>query len=346
MALLLGASSRVFGVEIEQFPALSEFMQEMQTRQGFVERDLRQWFEAAEIKEEIIDAITRPREALPWHRYKTGFVNEKLAREGAAYWRAHARVLARASDTYKVAPEVILAIVGVETHFGRHLGRYRVLDALTTLVVHYPPRAPFFRRELEQLLLLAREMRRDPLSFKGSYAGAMGIGQFMPSSYRAYGVDFDGDDVADLSASVADALGSVANYFKQHGWRDGEPIYAALTNTLAYRVGTHTGGDGASPLPALRAEAGAEVIELAGEQGPIFRLAYPNFGTILRYNKSHHYAMAVAELSELIRAEYASDKLSPPKRSAVKRDRQKPLAHANRSNDEPRLGPPHVSPPR
>lgn len=336
---LVGVAPAAPAVEIEEFPALGEFIQEMQTRHGFAERDLRQWFAAAEIKEDIIAAITRPRESLPWHRYKTGFVNDKLAREGAAYWRQHGAILARAAKTYNVAPEVVLAIVGVETHYGRNLGRYRVLDALTTLSVHYPPRAAFFRRELEQFLLLAREQRRDPLSFKGSYAGAMGIGQFMPSSYRAYAVDFDGDDARDLSGSVADALGSVANYFKQHGWRGGEPIYAALTDTLARSVAT---GDGTSPLPALRDDAGGEVIELADVDGPLYRLVYPNFGTILRYNKSRHYAMAVAELSERIRDEYRATAERPPAapRAAPPRGRQKqPMP---RDTHEPRFGPPHV----
>ena len=326
LALLLGTSSVASAVEIEEFPALGEFIQEMQTRHGFAERDLREWFEAAEIKEDIIAAITRPREALPWHRYKTGFVNAKLAREGAAYWRAHAHIVTRAAETYKVAPEVILAVVGVETHYGRNLGRYRVLDALTTLAVHYPPRAPFFRRELEHLLLLARELQRDPLSFKGSYAGAMGIGQFIPSSYRAYAVDFDGDDTRDLSGSVADALGSVANYFKQHGWREGEPIYAALKDKPA-------------ELGATRTDVGTEVIELAGEHGPLFRRVYPNFAAILRYNKSRHYAMAVAELSELIRAEYVSGASAPTKQPAPKRGRP---ARGDSENEERRLGPPHV----
>lgn len=317
--ILLGAPLGAHALEVDEFPLLGEFIQDMRTRHGFAERDLRAWFAATEIKEEIIAAITRPRESLPWGQYKTGFVNPKLARAGAAYWRRHASTLTRAAHQYGVAPEIILAIVGVETQYGRNLGRYRVIDALTTLMVHYPPRAPFFRRELEEFLLLARDLKRDPLTFKGSYAGAMGIGQFMPSSYRAYAVDFDRDGTRDLINDPDDALGSVANYFKQHGWRDNEPIFAALSPALARSV--------APPeIPTALADVGTgaatEVIELANDDGPLFRLTYPNFATIMRYNRSRHYAMAVAELSELIRAEYAP-KASPPAKLE-------------------RLGPPHV----
>lgn len=312
--VLLVAPASARAVDVEEFPALGEFIQEMHTRHGFAERDLQAWFADAEIEEGIIAAITRPREALPWHRYKPSFVNAKLARMGAAYWRQHASTLARAERTYGVAPEIVLAIVGVETHFGRNLGRFRIIDALTTLTVHYPPRAPFFRRELAEFLLLARDLKRDPLSFKGSYAGAMGIGQFMPSSYRAYAVDFDDDGARDLLSNPTDALGSVANYLKQHGWRKDEPIYATLSPAQ-----TAAAADAPSAAPDTQGgDDATEVVELANEDGPLFRLTYPNFATIMRYNRSRHYAMAVAELSELIRAEYApkaapaAENLEPP----------------------------------
>lgn len=304
---LLSAPGSAHAVEIDDFPALGEFIQEMHNRHGFAERDLRAWFTAVEIKEEIIAAITRPREALPWHQYKTGFVNAKLARAGAAYWRRHAPTLTRAESIYGVAPEIVLAIVGVETQYGRNLGRFRVIDALTTLTLHYPQRAPFFRRQLEEFLLLARSLKRDPLSFKGSYAGAMGIGQFMPSSYRAYAIDFDDDGARDLITNPTDALGSVANYLKEHGWRNDEPIFAALTPALARSVEQV----GVATTLAGMSDDGTEVVELANNNGPLFRLTYPNFATILRYNRSRHYAMAVAELSELIRAEYAPMRTPP-----------------------------------
>lgn len=304
----LGASA----LDLDEHPEMFEFVSHMAINHQFKVKELRRWFEDAEIRPEIVEAMERPREALPWWQYKKTFVNADHARRGAAYWQKHADTLARAAKTYGVAPEMIVAIIGVETHFGRNSGRYPVLDALTTLAFSYPSRADYFRKELEEFLLLAREQQFNPARVKGSYAGAMGIGQFMPSSYRAYAVDFDDDAKRDLLSSTEDAIGSIAHYFQRHGWRPGEPVVGQLrfdTNLYASLEGQALDQLSVKQLhkygivadnPGVMEDA--RLIRLEEENGPLYLLGYHNFGVITRYNRSHHYAMAVYELSQMIRA--------------------------------------------
>ncbi|MEK7758516.1 MAG: lytic murein transglycosylase B, partial [Pseudomonadota bacterium] len=196
---------------------------EMASKHGFTHKELGDWLSQAEIRDDIIEAVYRPKEGLPWHEYRKLFVNDDRARRGLTFWKANAEAVSRAGNEYGVPPEIIVAILGVETFYGRQGGAYRVLDALVTLTLRYPERSDFFRNQLVEFLLLARELGMSPLSIKGSYAGAMGIPQFIPSSYRSYAVDFDGDHKRDLT-DIEDAVGSVANFLKQHGWKRGEPI--------------------------------------------------------------------------------------------------------------------------
>ena len=180
--------------------------------------------------------MSRPAErVVPWFEYRNIFMTEERIAAGVRFWTEHAATLEQVAERYGVAPEMIVAIVGIETYFGTRMGKYRVLDALATLAFAYPPRAAFFASELESFLLLTREEQVDPTAALGSYAGAMGAGQFIPSSYRAYAVDADADGKRDLWTDWDDVFGSVANYFAKHGWRTGEPVMRAGDAARALR---------------------------------------------------------------------------------------------------------------
>ena len=223
ITLLMGSAPAVMAIDLARYPRLQSLIDYMSEKHGFSREALKTLFEQVEIKQNILDSMNRPGEARPWSAYRQQFVTEPSARRGSRFWRRHQRALTRAQKKFGVDPAVIVAIIGVESRYGRAAGGNRTLDALTTLTLEYPRRAAFFRRELIQFLLLAREQRVNPLAIKGSYAGAIGAAQFMPSSYRNYAIDFDADGRADLMGSRADAIGSVANYLKKHGWKAGEP---------------------------------------------------------------------------------------------------------------------------
>ena len=208
----------------EKRPEVRGFIREMAKRHGFEESELTSLFARVERAEPVLAAIRKPPEPPVWADYRAIFLTEKRIEGGVAFWQAHGELLARAEREYGVSAAVIVAIIGIETFSGRNTGRWRVIDALTTLAFDHPPRARFFRGELESYLLLVRDNGHDVLSVRGSYAGAIGIPQFMPSSTRAYAVDFDGDGVIDLRASTVDAIGSVGNFLKQHGWKAGGAV--------------------------------------------------------------------------------------------------------------------------
>lgn len=288
--------------------ALTTFIDDMAARHGFAKPTLQQWFAKAKVKKSILRAMNNPGEALPWHEYYPRFINDKRINGGVAFMRRHAEVLQRAEQQYGVPPEIVTAIVGVETAYGSNTGGYRVLDALTTLAFHYPKRADFFRGELEEFLLMVKEEKLSPLKVKGSYAGAMGIGQFIPSSYRKYGIDFDGDGKRQL-AEVTDAIGSIAHYLHKHGWQRGAPVTlpaevpAKDTITLGIKTDStlgklqHTGVVFEVNLPATTP---AGVFALETESGTAYWLSLNNFYVITRYNRSSRYAMAVYQLAEAI----------------------------------------------
>jgi peptidoglycan lytic transglycosylase B len=261
---------------------------------------------------EILAAIaprSDPR-ARSWRDYRARFVTERRISEGLEFWRHNAAVLQRASAEYGVPEEIIVAIVGIETHYGRQMGRYRVIDALTTLAFDYPPRAEFFRGELEQFLLFARETDLDVFSVYGSYAGAIGMPQFMPGSYRRFAVDYDGDGRIDLRSSPDDAIGSVANFLAGHGWRRGERIQLpARVSGEAHRALAAAGLEPGVPLGELKrygVEARTDLpldtpvalVELESIGQPTeYRLGLRNFYVLTRYNRSALYAAAVCELA-------------------------------------------------
>ena len=301
-------------------PEVRAFIIEMHEQHEFDIVQLTREFSSIHSNAAVLRAI-RPA-AVPelqrsWQRYRERFVNERRTVNGLRFWQENAAELARAEALYGVPPEIIAAIIGVETEYGRNMGKFGVLEALATLAFDYPPRASFFRSELEHYLLLARENGYAPLSIKGSYAGAIGIPQFMPSSQRYYAVDFDGDERIDLRRSSADAIGSVARYLKLHGWEAQAPI------AVPARVeGDPTGLIAADLKPAtplrelLKQSLGAAgdteqfgdrpaaLIDLTTPgQTTEYWIAFDNFYVITRYNRSSFYAMAVFQLAQALRAE-------------------------------------------
>jgi membrane-bound lytic murein transglycosylase B len=293
-------------------PDVNDYLTEVAAQHGFQRAELVALFAEAERKQNILDAIARPAERTkPWSEYREIFVTDTRIDEGVAFWRANAAALQRAYAQYAVPPEIIVAIIGVETRYGRNAGSYRVLDALTTLAFDYPPRSAFFKDELTQFLLLAREEGVNPRSLVGSYAGAMGYGQFIPSSYRSYAVDFDGDGKRDIWSNPQDAIGSVANYFRRHGWNAGgrvvepaqvtSPKADAVANeslSLQYTVGQLRAlGTSVDGVPDA-AEAG--LYRMDGAAGPEYWVGLHNFFVITRYNHSTMYALAVYQLGQAI----------------------------------------------
>jgi len=294
--------------------AVQPFINKMVTKYGFNRQKLETLFAHAEKKEHILSAIARPAEKrLEWKGYRKIFLTSQRIKQGKSFLKTYQKALDRAQKTYGVSKYIVAAILGVETRYGRHMGNYRVVDSLSTLAFDYPPRSAFFQKELTQFLLLVREQRFNSLDIKGSYAGAMGFGQFMPSSYRRYAVDFDGDNVADIIHNPVDAIGSVANYFKQHKWKKGGEV-AVLARYKNAHLLKNASSPGLKPSftlkqlrkwqiypvkPLLKSEK-AKLLKLEGAKGKEYWLVFHNFYVITRYNHSPLYAMAVYQLAEAL----------------------------------------------
>lgn len=297
--------------------AVAEFVREMVTEHDFDEQELETIFNGAVRSDRILKAMSRPAEkAKPWFEYRKHFLTAARINGGIEFWRVNAESLDEAARVYGVPPEIIVAIIGVETAYGKITGRDRVIDALSTLAFHYPKgnakRMHFFREQLRHMFLLSREQQLDPLSLSGSYAGAMGIPQFMPESYRKFAVDFDNDGRSDIWSDRADAIGSVANYLKSHGWEPGKSIVvsaststADVSDLLTDSVKPHLplrefDRRGVAPATTPNDELAA-LFELEGESAKEYWLALNNFYVIMRYNPRTKYAMAVVSLAEAIR---------------------------------------------
>jgi membrane-bound lytic murein transglycosylase B len=270
----------------------------------------------AEYKQGIIDAITRPAEAVkPWRDYRPIFMTDARISSGRDFYAANRYALDRIAVETGVPPEYIVAIIGVETSYGKIAGNYRVLDALYTLAFWHPKRAPFFAGELAQLFALAKEEPQlDILALKGSYAGAMGMGQFMPSSWRNWGKDGDGDGRRDLLTHTPDVFASIANYFVAHGWQRGGAVVARATRDAGAADFLPATLDPVYPLSSLAARGyrpqagqpiaeGATLLSLDGEAGREYWFGYRNFYVITRYNHSPMYALAVQQLAQAIRGD-------------------------------------------
>lgn len=295
-------------------PKAAAFVEQMVKRHGMDAAQLNAALAQAEKKDSVIKAIERPAESKSWAEYQDIFLTSKRVAGGAEFWDEHADTLARAEQQFGVPAQIIVAILGVETYYGTRMGSYRVIDTLVTQGFEFPPeswRARFGVEQLEHMFLLARDQGFDPLELQGSYAGAMGYGQFIPSSYRAYAVDFDGDGVADIWQNPVDAIGSVANYLRENGWRaSGDITVRAKADTKrdtdvvnralkADSTTTDLEQKGYHASIAVEPQA-AGVVELEGKQGAEFWLGLHNYFVITTYNRSRLYAMAVYQLSEQI----------------------------------------------
>ncbi len=302
-------------------PAALALVDELVEEQDFDREQLLLVFAAAQRQESILTAIARPAEkSKPWYEYREIFLNDKRLEQGLEFYEEHRDTLARAERETGVPAEIIVSIIGVETYYGRIAGSYRVIDALSTLAFDYPPRSEFFTGELKSYLILTRQQGFDPLALKGSYAGAMGYGQFMPSSFLAYAVDFDGDGVADIWNNPVDAIGSVANYFKQHGWRKGETVVVGATvkgevpeqwfvsgrkNLKPEHTIAEFAGAGVVADQPVAPDTLASAMQFELKSGYEYWLGLQNFYVITRYNHSAMYAMCVYQLSQRIAARVA-----------------------------------------
>jgi len=319
-ARLLGAGLAVIAAgaaqaDYTQREDVRAYMTEVAAEHDFATAELQAILGGAERRQSILDAISRPAErVLKWHEYREIFLKEPRISQGLEFWAQNAETLERARMRYGVAPEFVVAIIGVETRYGRVTGSYRVIDALMTLAFDYPPRSPFFRGELTQYLLMTREEGFDPAALKGSYAGAMGYGQFIPSSFRAYAVDFDADGRRDIWSNRIDAIGSVASYFARHGWvadgpvavraeLNGVPVAAVSNESLDLDFTVAGLRELGVTVDRLSGQDAAEVFVMDGAEGTEYWVGLNNFYVITRYNRSRMYALAVYQLAQEIKAQ-------------------------------------------
>lgn len=292
--------------------ATNNFIQRMVDKHQFEYFTVHKILQQADIKTQILQAISKPAEAKPWYQYRKIFLTEQRITEGLKFWQSHAKTLAAVKQRYGIPPEIIVAIIGVETQYGKNVGKHRVLDALSTLGFAYPKRSEFFLQELENFLLLCREEGIAPGDPLGSYAGAMGLPQFMPSSYRNFAVDFQADHRRDIWQNPADAIASVANYFVQHQWHEGERIFVPATaDGSAYKAALKDGLELDASLADLQDLGVRTSIDIAPttkvkllalelEQQPELWLGLHNFYVITRYNRSPLYAIAVYQLGQAL----------------------------------------------
>lgn len=332
LMLVMPASLGAAGAATANYPQredVRQFVNEMVEKHGFKRRVLNGLFSRARFQTTIIRAMTMPPESTPraWQTYRGLFVDPLHVEGGVRFSARHAETLARAGREFGIPPEIVVAIIGIETVYGRNMGGYRVFDALTTLAFDYPRRAEYFRGELENYLLYVRDAGIDALAIRGSYAGAIGIPQFMPGSYRRYALDYDGDGRRDLSASAVDAIGSIANFLKEHGWDAAAPIavpahvvgdahrqlLAAGIKPLYRRADLALFGvTGAESLPPETLCALIE-LETAGQDSEYW-IALHNFYVLTRYNRSSFYASAVHELARAIAEAQAQPAEAAPPR--------------------------------
>jgi membrane-bound lytic murein transglycosylase B len=311
---LAGCTGNVKDAEIEQ-----AFFEKMVSKHQFDKTELENLFASVEIKDDILKRIATPSEGLPWHKYQKIFLTEERVNAGGKFWQDNAQTLADVEKTYGVPASIIVAIIGVETSYGKKTGNYRVIDALSTLAFAYPPRSKFFLSELEQYLLLCRSQHFNPLEPLGSYAGAMGVPQFMPSSFLSFAVDFDHDGQSDIWHNTADVIASVANYFAKHDWHPGQDIAFPVTvegeisASVSEKYKTALNG-GLKPdlrLEELKSlnlktsrllplETKVKLLSFEQAYGEELWAALDNFYVITRYNHSPLYAMAVYQLSNAL----------------------------------------------
>ena len=321
---LLCLSGSAWSSSLVKETKVQNFIDQMVSKHGFNRDELEKLFSQVKIKQEILNAISRPAEkSKPWYEYRNIFLKSRRIKHGIKFWKENQQVIDYAHEVYGVAPEIIVAIIGVETFYGTRQGSYRVMDALSTLGFKYPKRSQFFLGELEYFLLMSKEQGFDPLSKKGSYAGAMGMGQFIPSSYQSYAIDFDGDGIKNIWSNEADAIGSVANYFKRHGWQKDQPVADQISlnkdSVLSPKDAckrsckpkltvTDFKHKGVTGKLSVNDKTKAVLLALKQKTGMEYWLGYNNFYVISRYNHSTLYSMAVYQLSQEIKKGFEKNK--------------------------------------
>ena len=313
-SLVLAASLvvNVVRADYSETPEGKAFIADMVVKHKLNSADVTAALRKAKRSDRVLELISRPAEKrLEWKGYRKIFLTDERINAGVTFWSENENILARAEKEYGVPASVIVAIIGVETFYGRISGGFRAIDALSTLAFEYPPRASFFRGELAELFLLAAENKLNINELEGSYAGAFGMPQFISSSYRAYAIDFDGDQQNDLWQSVPDAVGSVANYFKRHGWKEGQAVVeptqitdAALSLVVDNPKPVTSDRELASAgiYPKRKGTGKYSLLQLEAESGTEYWIAHHNFYVITRYNHSNLYAMAVHQLSREIKS--------------------------------------------
>ncbi len=317
IALCVFPLASALAIDLDQ-PEVQAFIDAMVEQHDFDRDELRDTLGDAELKQSILDAIAKPAEkTLSWAEYREIFITPERIEAGARFWSDNEDELRQVSEETGVPMEMLVGIIGVETYFGRITGSFRVLDALATLAFSYPPRAKFFRRELEEYLLLVREEDMKPTDATGSYAGAMGRPQFMPSSYRAYAVDATGDGKRDIWNDWTDVAGSIANYFLEHGWKSGEEVAAQASlsgdwqgpapepaNTLKpTETVASLSRKGVMFVTSLPGDSKSELLTYEGTDGLEHWVGFHNFFVITRYNRNVMYALAVHQLGQEIALE-------------------------------------------
>lgn len=318
LLILIFASKAASALDTDRAD-VQQFIDTMVSEHDYDRATLETVLQNAESKESILEAISKPAErTLQWHEYRDIFLTDERIKAGAAFWHEHEAELQRISGATGVSIEMLVGIIGVETYFGRITGGYRVLDALSTLAFDYPPRSKFFRSELKHFLLLVREEQMDATAATGSYAGAMGRPQFMPSSFREYAVDSSDDGKRDIWSNWTDVIGSVANYFVRHGWVADAQVVAEASLGEQWRGETpknttkpketvtslsHQGVLFATDLPG---DQKSQLLTLEGEDGTEYWVGFHNFFVITRYNTSVMYALAVHQLGQAIALEVSS----------------------------------------
>lgn len=295
---------------------VKEFINTMVKKHHFNQKKLTALFDQVEVRPQVMSSFNKPLEENPWHTYQLLFVSEWRIKHGVEFWNKYADTLKRAEKIYHVPASIIVATIGIETKYGQRTGEYRVMDSLTNIGFSDSKRANYFRRELEEFLLLAREQHTDPLKILGSYAGAIGQPQFMPSSYRHYAVNFSKSGTIDLMNDEVDVIGSIANYYSKHGWKKNQPVaveahavgkrfdYMLQHNQIVQPIKiADLAKYGIIPKKKVsNKNLKVRVLELDSKYKKQYWLSYHNFAVIKRYNTSDLYAMAVYQLSDYVEA--------------------------------------------
>lgn len=316
---LFATSSLLADADLVKRDDVQTFIAHMEKDYDFSKAELEKVFTAVEARPQVIKSISHPLEANPWKHYRSLFMTQKKIDEGVAFWNKYKDALDKASKQFQMDPSVIVATIGVESNYGSNVGKFRVIDALSDISFNYPSRKKFFTYELEQFLLMTRENNLDPLEVKGSYAGAIGMPQFMPDSFRNYAVDFSDKHHIDLTNNTVDVIGSIANYYHKKGWEQGHAIAAPAEKETAQKNSekiivnnmhdfyteqklTDAGYNSESAMP--QGETKAMVLDLKSQDSDEYWMGYNNFAVIMKYNSSVLYAMVITQLSRKIQVAY------------------------------------------